>query len=103
MQGDRELVSRIVLHGLVGPNDGGKLYPGEIAGFKFMDDQWVADTVTYVRNDFGNRAPIITAADIAKVRKATENRDKPFSVQELIELKLWGADGKVPATQALVK
>ena len=104
LQGDLELVSRIVLHGLVGPNDGGKLYPGEMAGFKFMDDQWVADTVTYVRNDFGNKAPIITAADIAKVRKATEKRDKPFSVQELIELKLWTAKGAPPATtQALDK
>jgi mono/diheme cytochrome c family protein/glucose/arabinose dehydrogenase len=101
--GNRDLVSRIVLHGLVGPNDGGKLYPGEMAGFKFMDDQWIANVVTYVRNDFGNKAPIITAGDVAKVRRDTGNRDKPFSLQELIDLKLWTAQEKPPTTQATTK
>ena len=58
----------MVLHGLVGPNDGNKLYPGEMVGFKWAEDAWLASVITYVRNDFGNHAPAITAEDLKNVR-----------------------------------
>ena len=88
LTGNKEITCRIVLHGLVGPNDGGKLYPGEMAGFKFADDAWIADVVTYVRNDFGNHAPPLTAADLKKVRAETADRNKPFTLAELKALNL---------------
>jgi mono/diheme cytochrome c family protein len=34
-----------------------------------MSDQEVADVVTYVRNAWGNAAPAVTAAEVAKLRK----------------------------------
>ena len=88
LTGNSELTCRIVLHGLVGPNDGGKLYPGEMAGFKFADDAWIAAVVTYVRNDFGNHAAPITVEDLKRVRAETTGRDKPFTLAELKTLNL---------------
>lgn len=103
LMGDEALVCRIVLHGLVGPNDGGKTYPGEMAGLKSLDDLWLSSILTYARNDFGNRAPIIEPADVAKIRQETVTRNKPFTLAELIGMNLWTANGTPPATQAAVK
>jgi mono/diheme cytochrome c family protein len=82
--GDKQTMLRIVIHGLSGPNEGGKTYPGEMAGFKWAEDPWLAATITYARNDFGNSAPAVTAEDIDKVRKETEGREKPFTLEELV-------------------
>jgi mono/diheme cytochrome c family protein len=90
--GDKQTMLRIVIHGLSGPNEGGKTYPGEMAGFKWAEDPWLAATITYARNDFGNSAPAVTAEDIAKVRKETEGREKPFTLEEL-------AGGKPPQAE----
>src|SRR6185437_5502672 len=81
--GDKELTCRIVLHGLVGPNDGGKTYPGEMAGFKWADDEWLAPIITYARNSFGNHAPAVTADDLKHVRGETAGRDKPYTLDEV--------------------
>jgi alcohol dehydrogenase (quinone), cytochrome c subunit len=35
-------------------------------------DQDVADVVTFIRNGWGNQAPVVTAADVAKLRKSTD-------------------------------
>jgi mono/diheme cytochrome c family protein len=42
---------------------------GSMPGYAKMSDQDVADVVTYVRNAWGNAAPAVTAADVAKARK----------------------------------
>ena len=34
-----------------------------------MSDQDVADVITYIRNAWGNAAPAVTAAEVAKARK----------------------------------
>jgi hypothetical protein len=39
------LIARIVLHGLTGPNNG-KTYPGQMASFKFLPDDWIAAVLT---------------------------------------------------------
>lgn len=82
LMADRQLVARIVLHGLVGPNDG-KTYPGQMASFKYLDDQWLAAALTYARNDWGNSADAIKPEDIAAVRQLTADREKPFTEEEL--------------------
>ncbi|HET6247995.1 MAG TPA: c-type cytochrome [Tepidisphaeraceae bacterium] len=81
--GEKEITCRIVLHGLVGPNDGGKVYLGQMAGFKTAADDWLAPIVTYARNDFGNHAPAITPEDLKHVREETKDRDKPYTLEEL--------------------
>ncbi|HWE03075.1 MAG TPA: c-type cytochrome [Tepidisphaeraceae bacterium] len=83
LTGNKEITLRVILHGLVGPNDGNKLYPGEMVGFKWAEDAWLASVITYVRNDFGNHAPAITADDLKHVREETTDRNKPFTLAEL--------------------
>jgi alcohol dehydrogenase (quinone), cytochrome c subunit len=43
-------------------------------------DQEIADVVTFIRNGWGNQAPAVTAADVAKLRKTTD----PTSDQVII-------------------
>jgi mono/diheme cytochrome c family protein len=35
-------------------------------------DQEVADVITFIRNGWGNQAPAVTAAEVAKLRKTTD-------------------------------
>ena len=43
-------------------------------------DQEIADVVTFIRNGWGNQAPAVTAAEVAKLRKTTD----PTSDQVII-------------------
>jgi mono/diheme cytochrome c family protein len=79
---DKQLVARIVLHGLTGP-DNRITYPGQMASFKWADDEWIASILTYARNDWGNTAPAIEAKDIAAIRLLDSSRNHPFTVEEL--------------------
>jgi mono/diheme cytochrome c family protein len=79
---DKQLVARIVLHGLVGPNNGHN-YPGQMASFKWATDEWLASILTYARNDWGNKAAAITPKDIAAMRQESADRNKPFTMEEL--------------------
>ena len=61
----------ILLAGTTGPataaNPTGAAMPG--FAWKLQDDQ-IADVLTYVRNSQGNAASAVSAADVAKARKA---------------------------------
>jgi mono/diheme cytochrome c family protein len=96
LMGNPEIVCRIVLRGLVGPNDGGVIYPNEMAGFPWAEDRWISSILTYARQEWGNTAGQISAARVAKVRRETADRAKPFTLAELAELKL--TDRNAPAT-----
>lgn len=79
----KEVVGRILLHGLTGPHDFGRTYPNEMASFAFADDEWIASTITFARQSWGNRAGAIWPEEVAKVRKETEARDKPYTLKEI--------------------
>ena len=81
---DKQLIARIVLHGLTGPNNG-VTYPGQMASFKWATDEWLASILTYARNDWGNKAPAISPEDVAGVRNSAGPRDRPFTIAELYE------------------
>jgi mono/diheme cytochrome c family protein len=69
--GDKKLLAKIVLKGL----QGGEI---EIDGDKFhnpmppletvLSDQEIADVLTYVRNSFGNKASLVTVAEVKALR-----------------------------------
>ncbi|MCA9612796.1 MAG: discoidin domain-containing protein [Myxococcales bacterium] len=75
-------VGRIVLQGLMGSVDG-KTYPGVMAPMAANDDAWIADVLTFVRNSWGNTAPLVTAAQIAAVRAEASGRSGPWTLEEL--------------------
>jgi mono/diheme cytochrome c family protein len=81
---DKATPLRIVLKGLVGPHDFGRTYPNEMASFAWADDAFLSSVLTYARQAWGNKAGAIGPADVAKMRKELEKRDKPFTIEELL-------------------
>jgi mono/diheme cytochrome c family protein/glucose/arabinose dehydrogenase len=86
--GSEERLIKLALHGLSGPIEvKGKSYPGAVpmTPFKMLDDQEMADVLTFVRNAFGNKASVISATDVAKVRKETAGQTTFYSPAELLK------------------
>lgn len=81
-----ESAIRIMLHGLTGPVDG-ESYDGLMLSSASNDDQWIADVVTYLRNSFGNEAPMVYPEAVAKLRKQHSDRGLPWTIEELEKFK----------------
>lgn len=87
--GDPDRLAKILLHGMVGPLVvNGKKYRPAAAMPGLNDngevtDQDLADVMTYVRNNWGNRAPPVSAGLVQKTRAATKGRGQPFRAADL--------------------
>ena len=78
--GDKDRLTKILLHGLTGPiKINGKTFtpvafmPG-LAQNSTISDQDMADVLTYIRAGWTNRASQISVGHVKKVRKDTANR-----------------------------
>ena len=81
--GHQDYVINTLLHGLTGPVNGAT-YTEVMVPMGQSPDDWIAAIASYVRNSFGNRASIVSAADVARVRAATASRkSKPWTTTEL--------------------
>src|SRR4051812_30039339 len=79
-------VIRIVLNGLQGPVQvaGNEYNNNAMVPWKdILDDQKIADVLTYIRADWGNKAPPVTPAQVKKVREKAQNRDTQWTADEL--------------------
>jgi len=89
VHGDSERLIKITLHGLIGPFElHGKSYNGQVPMTPFgglLKDQELADVLTYVRNNFGNKASAITPEQIAKVRKDTAGISSFYQMETLLK------------------
>lgn len=82
-RGDNHVVS-IVLHGLQGPvRVRGGAFNGVMPGWGFLRDEEIAAVLTYIRTQWGNAAPPITAPFVKQVRERTAARAAPWSQNEL--------------------
>ena len=67
--GDKKQLISIVLKGM---NDripiDDEYYSNNMASHKDLSDQQIADVLTFVRNSFGNKASIVTIAEVKAVR-----------------------------------
>jgi mono/diheme cytochrome c family protein len=74
---------------MIGPIEvAGKNYPGQVPMTPFgamLKDDEIAAVITYVRNSFGNNAPVVTAARVKQVRAAVKNKTGFYSPQELLK------------------
>lgn len=71
VSGNTERLIGIVLNGLTGEIEvNGEVYNGVMVAHNFLSDAEVADVITYVRSNFGNDAPAVTAEEVAAVRNA---------------------------------
>jgi len=72
---------RVVLHGLQGPiqvQDG--TFDGTMPAFAArLSDAEVAAVLTYVRSQWGNNAPAVTAATVSEVREENRERTQPWT------------------------
>ncbi len=81
--GDNHLV-KILLHGLQGPIQVmGNTYNGAMPPWKQLKDEQIAAILTYIRNEWGNNAPPISAEQIAKVREETATQTEPYTQAQL--------------------
>ncbi|MEM7349000.1 MAG: cytochrome c, partial [Chloroflexota bacterium] len=49
----------------------------------FLNDEQVADVLTYIRANFGNDADAISADEVAKVRAKVADRTDTWTIDEL--------------------
>ena len=81
VQGHRDYVIKVLLKGMTGPLDD-KTYRDVMVPMGGTDE-WVANIASYVRNNFGNNAGMVTPADVARVRAETAARKAPWTLPEL--------------------
>lgn len=81
--GDNHLVKG-VLYGLQGPvTVKGVPFNNAMAAWNQLSDLEIAGVLTYVRSSWGNDAPPITPAFVAKVRADTKPRTEAWTISEL--------------------
>jgi mono/diheme cytochrome c family protein len=93
-QGSADRVIRIVLFGLQGPvhvrgaDFGAAVMPafGPTGTFGWSDEK-IADVLTDVRQEWGNKAPPITPEQVAAIRTAEASRTKAWMQDELLKIK----------------
>jgi mono/diheme cytochrome c family protein len=68
--GDKLRLINIVLNGLTEEMTiNGEEYSNPMPPHNFLKDDEIADVLSYVRNNFGNKASVITKAEVIKARK----------------------------------
>lgn len=71
--GDKKRLINVILKGMNEPIEiDGEVYENVMAPHAFLKDEQVADLLTYIRNSFGNKASVVTAAEVKAVRKQTK-------------------------------
>jgi mono/diheme cytochrome c family protein/glucose/arabinose dehydrogenase len=82
--GDPQVLIKLTIHGLAGPTKVlGKDYGLVPMPPMGLDDQQLADVLTYVRSAFGNQAPAVKIEDVKSVRESTKGRTAPWTAAEL--------------------
>jgi mono/diheme cytochrome c family protein/glucose/arabinose dehydrogenase len=85
--GNPDRIIKLTLHGMMGPFVlNGKKYDGLVPMTAFggmLDDVEVAAVLTYVRNNFGNKAPAVNPAEVTAVRAATKDHQGFYQALEL--------------------
>ncbi|GAB4034346.1 DUF7133 domain-containing protein [Spirosoma jeollabukense] len=107
--GDKDVLIRILLHGLSGPVDD-KSYPDVMPSMSAQDDAWIASVLSYIRYEFGYTGnfppsppppgprpagippevlkrrsfkPFVKAEEVKKIREETSGRTKAWTLPEL--------------------
>jgi len=77
--GDEKILSNILLHGVNGPLEvKGNVYNGLMPAWNSLSDEEIAAVLTYIRRNWGNQAPAVTAATVQVQREATKGRTGPY-------------------------
>ncbi len=79
---------RIVLDGLQGPIQvKGQAFNNAMPPWRpTLNDEEIAQVLTYVRQAWGNDAPAVKTDEVAKIRKDTASRGIPWTADELLKI-----------------
>jgi hypothetical protein len=80
--GHSDYVIKALLNGLTGPLNN-TTYPEVMIPVGQNTDEWIASIGSYVRNAFGNRASLISPADVARARRASASKKGLWTSAEL--------------------
>ncbi len=87
--GSEDRLLKVILKGLLGPiSVGGKNYPGAVPMTPFeglLNDQEVAAVATYIRNTFGNKAPVVQPETVKRVRASVKRRKDIYQSSKLLK------------------
>ncbi len=89
VMGSEERLIKLTLNGLYGPMSVmGHQYDGQVPMMAFrglLNDEEIAQVLTYVRNAFGNKAPVILPEKVKEIRDATKDKTGFYTPDELLE------------------
>ncbi len=75
---DKNRLVKIILLGMRGPlKINGLSFDGEMAGIE-MTDKEVADVINYIRNTWGNKAPLVQVTEIPAAKIAVVKGYQPY-------------------------
>ena len=75
---DKNRLVKIILQGMRGPlKINGISFDGEMAGIE-MTDKEVADVINYIRNTWGNKAPLVQVSEIPAAKIAVVKGYQPY-------------------------
>lgn len=87
--GSEDRLIKLTLNGLLGPIEvNGKKYPGQVPMTPFgmmLNDQEIADVLTYVRNSFTNEANPISAEKVKEIRESIKDKKGFYTPDELLK------------------
>jgi mono/diheme cytochrome c family protein len=71
--GDKKRLINIVLNGFSEEVEiNGEYYDNSMPPLNFLNDQEIADVLTFVRNSFGNKATAVAAAEVSELRSVNK-------------------------------
>lgn len=88
LESDPGRIIRIVLDGMSGPvTVKGQTYNNVMPPWRpTLNDEEIAQVLTYIRQTWGNNAASVTTEQVAEVRKATEGRTTTWTAEELLQI-----------------
>ena len=81
--GHKERLTRVLLHGLIGPVDEKTYSAGLMLPMGANTDGWIADVANFIRNNWDNQASLIEPADVARIRADSTDRIGPWTLKDL--------------------
>lgn len=89
VEGPDGRLARIIMNGVKGEiTAAGVTFSLEMPGLGgALDDTAISEIMTYVRNEWGNRASVVDAAMVKAVRTAEAKRGEAWSAEDLLKIK----------------
>jgi len=89
VEGSEGRLARIIIHGVRGAEGRHLNVEGHAGGndFAALDDEAIAEIMTYVRNEWGNRASVVETSAVKAIRTTEAKRGESWTVEELMKIK----------------